>query len=381
MENNETPKFTVKSVESVEEKSTQQVEQELLNKHEESLKVEESSPETDKVEVSSNTETTTETKEEPQEQSGGLEDKDVLEYIKNRYNKEINSVEDLFAQREENEELPEDVSAFFKYKKETGRGIQDYMNLQKDYDEMEADSVIANYYAQTEEGLDEIDIQDLMDDRFGYDEDVDEERDIKKRKLAHKRELAKAKKFFKEQQEQFRIPLESSGEAGSPEQREEFNRYKSYVEDSKTREEQMKKRYDWFVDKSQEVFSSDFKGFNFTVNDKQYTYKPGDGQELFNKQKDVNNFIQPYLDADTGMMKDAQGYHRAMSIAMNPERFAKFFYEQGKAEAIDNVSKKSKNIDMVRKAPQSMNKNGLKIRAVGDTSSGKGLKIKSIKKV
>jgi len=381
MENNETPKFTVKSVESVEEKSTQQVEQELLDKHEDSLKVEDSSPETDKVEVSSNTETTTETKEEPQEQSGGLEDKDVLEYIKNRYNKEINSVEDLFTQREENEELPEDVSAFFKYKKETGRGIQDYMNLQKDYDEMEADSVIANYYAQTEEGLDEIDIQDLMDDRFGYDEDVDEERDIKKRKLAHKRELAKAKKFFKEQQEQFRIPLESSGEAGSPEQREEFNRYKSYVEDSKTREEQMKKRYDWFVDKSQEVFSSDFKGFNFTVNDKQYTYKPGDGQELFNKQKDVNNFIQPYLDADTGMMKDAQGYHRAMSIAMNPERFAKFFYEQGKAEAIDNVSKKSKNIDMVRKAPQSMNKNGLKIRAVGDTSSGKGLKIKSIKKV
>jgi len=381
MENNETPKFTVKSVESVEEKSTQQVEQELLNKHEESLNVEESSPETDKVEVSSNTETTTENKEEPQEQSSGLEDKDVLEYIKNRYNKEINSVEDLFTQREENEELPEDVSAFFKYKKETGRGIQDYMNLQKDYDEMEADSVIANYYAQTEEGLDEIDIQDLMDDRFGYDEDVDEERDIKKRKLAHKRELAKAKKFFKEQQEQFRIPLESSGEAGSPEQREEFNRYKSYVEDSKTREEQMKKRYDWFVDKSQEVFSSDFEGFNFTVNDKQYTYKPGDGQELFNKQKDVNNFIQPYLDADTGMMKDAQGYHRAMSIAMNPERFAKFFYEQGKAEAIDDVSKKSKNIDMVHKAPQSMNKNGLKIRAIGDTSSGKGLKIKSIKKV
>jgi len=143
----------------------------------------------------------------------------------------------------------------------------------------------------------------------------------------------------------------------------------------------MKKRYDWFVDKSQEVFSSDFEGFDFTVNDKQYTYKPGDGQELFNRQKDVNNFIQPYLDSDTGMMKDAQGYHRAMSIAMNPERFAKFFYEQGKAEAIDNVSKKSKNIDMVRKAPQSMNKNGLKIRAIGDTSSGKGLKIKSIKKV
>ena len=97
--------------------------------------------------------------------------------------------------------------------------------------------------------------------------------------------------------------------------------------------------------------------------------------------ENVNNFVKPYLDPESGMMKDAEGYHRAMSIAMNPEKFAKFFYEQGKAETIDDVSKKSKNIDMVRQAPQSFSKDGLKIRPVGDTSSGRGLKIKSVKRV
>ena len=116
----------------------------------------------------------------------------------------------------ENEELPEDVSAFFKYKKETGRGFDDYVKLQKNYDDMEGDAVIANYYAQTEEGLDEIDIQDMIQDQDSdTDEDYDDEKDIRKKKLAHKRELAKAKKFFKEQQEQYKIPLESSGDAGS----------------------------------------------------------------------------------------------------------------------------------------------------------------------
>ena len=366
-------KFTVKEVSEVEAKSTAQIEEELLQKHEESFNATNATDEVEKVEAAP--------EETPSEETSGLDETSVLEYIKNRYDKEINSVDELFAQREANEELPEDVSAFFKYKKETGRGFDDYVRLQKNYDDMEGDAVIADYYAQTEEGLDEIDIQDMIQDRFGYEEDYDDEKDVRKKKLAHKRELAKAKKFFKEQQEQYKVPLESSGDVGSAERQEEFNRYKSYVEESNTREEQMKKRYDWFVDKSNDVFTDDFKGFNFTVNDKQYTYKPGDAKELFNKQKDVNNFIKPYLDSESGMMKDAEGYHRAMSIAMNPEKFAQFFYEQGKAEAIDDVSKKSKNIDMVRKAPQSFNKNGLKIRNVGDTSSGRGLKIKSIKKV
>ena len=373
----EQSKFVVKAVADVEEKSTAEVEEQLLKNHEEKFSAEESNSEPEKVDVVAEEAAAPTEVQETEE----LKDEDILKYIKDRYNKEITSVDELFATQEANEDLPEDVSAFFKYKKETGRGINDFVKLQKNYDDMDPTEVLSNYYSQTEEGLDEIDIQDLIEDKFGYDEDLDEERDVKKKKLAHKRELVKAKKFFKEQQEQYKIPLESSGGFSSEEQTEEFNRYKSYVEESTTREEQMKKRYNWFVDKSNEVLNDDFKGFNFNVNEKQYTFKPGDGKELFNKQKDVNNFVKPYLDADSGMMKDAEGYHRAMSIAMNPDKFAQFFYEQGKVEAIDDVSKKSKNIDMVRQSPQSFNKNGLKIRQVGDTSSGSGLRIKSINKV
>ena len=248
--------FVVKAVADVEEKSTAQVEELLLKEHEEKFSV------------------TSEPKETP-----SLKDEDILGYIKDRYNKDITSVDELFAQTEANEELPEDVSAFFKYKKETGRGLDDYVKLQKNYDDMEGDDVIANYYSHVEDGLDEIDIKDLIEDKFGYDEDLDDEKDVKKRKLAYKRELAKAKTFFKEQQEQYKIPLESSGGFSSEEQTEAFNSYKSYVEDSKTQDEERKKRYDWFYEKSSDVFNSDFKGFEVNVNDRTYTYKPGDAAE------------------------------------------------------------------------------------------------------
>ena len=387
MENNEKPKFTVKEVTGVETKSTAQVEEELLKEHEEKFQAEESNSDVERVDASSESTPPAEEQkevhqeEEASEASGtGLEDKDILEYIKNRYNKDIASVDDLFSTQKENEELPEDVQAFFKYKKETGRGMSDFLSLQKDYAELDDDKVLTDYYSHIEEGLDEIDVQDLIDDKFGYDADLDEEKIVKKKRLAKKRELSKARKFFEEQKEQYKLPLESRGDVSSNEQQEEYDRYKSYMEESETQEEARKKRYDWFVQKTNEVFNQDFKGFDISVNDKTYTYKPGDTTELKNKQSDYTTFVAPFLDDKTGMMKDSKGYHKAIAIASNPEKFARFFYEQGKSEAIDDVSKKSKNIDMVRKTPQTFSKNGLKIRAVGDTSSGRGLRIKSIKK-
>ena len=117
----------------------------------------------------------------------------------------------MFETKESNPELPEDVKLYMDYKKETGRGIEDFYKLQKDYDAMDDDSVLADYISTQEDGLDAIDIQDIMDDKFGFNEEEDEERDIKRKKLAKKRELAKAKKFFKEQKDKYKIPLESSG--------------------------------------------------------------------------------------------------------------------------------------------------------------------------
>jgi len=273
----------------------------------------------------------------------------------------------LFETQESNEELPEDVSAYFKYKKETGRGIEDFVKLQRDYDSMDGNTLLSQYYAHTEEGLDSEDIKDLMEDKFGYDEELDEESDIKKIERAKKRELVKAKKFFNEQKDKYNIPLESSGGGLSKEQTEDLSSYKSYIEESNTAKEAQKKRYDYFLNKTNEVFNDEFKGFEFNVGEKNFTFKPGDANELKSKQSDVNNFINKFMDNDSGLMKDAQGYHRALSVAMNLDKFAEFFYNQGMTDTVDNVSKKSKNINMdVRNTPQNFSKDGLKIRTIGD---------------
>ena len=379
--------FTVKAVDgNVEEKSRAQVEETLLKEHEEQFeqkKVEDDSIE--KIDFSNKENSTTEetsVDETKNEETSlpELSDDDVISYIKKRYNKDINSVDELFAEKEANSELPEDVSAYLKYKQETGRGINDFYNLQKDIDDMDDNAVLANYYESTEEGLDSDDIQDIIEDKFSYDEDLDDEKDIRKIKLAKKRELSKAKKFLNEQKDKYKIPLESSGGGLSEDQQENINAYKKYMEESESVAEVNSKRYNYFLDKTESVFNNEFKGFEFSVGDKNISFKPGDAQELKNVQSDVNNFVNKFMDKE-GLIVDPVGYHKALSVAMNPDKFAKHFYEQGVAATVDNVSRKSKNINMdVRQQSQSVSKNGITIRPMGSSNdSGRGLKIRSRK--
>ena len=379
--------FTVKAVDgNVEEKSRAQVEETLLKEHKEQFEQKETKDESiDKIDFSNKENSTTEeiSVDETKNEETSLPeftDDDVISYIKKRYNKDINSVDELFAEKEANSDLPEDVSAYLKYKQETGRGINDFYNLQKDIDSMEDNAILANYYESTEEGLDSDDIQDIIEDKFSYDEDLDDEKDIRKIKLAKKRELSKAKKFLNEQKDKYKAPLESSGGGLSEDQQEEIDAYKKYVEESKTVTEGNKKKYDYFLDKTESVFNSEFKGFEFSVGEKNISFKPGDAQELKNVQSDVNNFINKFMDKD-GLIADPVGYHKAFSVAMNPDKFAKHFYDQGVAETVDNVSRKSKNINMdVRQQSQSVSKNGITIRPMGSSSdSGRGLKIRSRK--
>jgi hypothetical protein len=385
----------VKAVDAnVEQKSRVQVEETLLKEHEEQYADSEDKDDSiARVDFRTTGKETTE-ENEGEEISGlvnevetlaetpqGIQENDVLSYIKNRYNKDINSIDELFAEKEANPELPEDVSKYLKYKQDTGRGIDDFYELQKDVDGMEDNVVLAKYYESTEEGLDSDDIQDIIEDKFSYDEDLDDEKDIRKIKLAKKRELAKAKSFLNEQKDKYKVPLESSGGGLSGSENEDAVAYKKYVEDSKSITEQNQKRYDFFLDKTESVFNSEFKGFEFSVGDKNISFKPGDAQELKNVQSDVNNFVNKFMDTD-GLIADAKGYHKALSVAMNPDKFAKHFYEQGVASAIDNVSRKSKNINMdVRQQSQSVSKNGISIRPVNHSAdNGRGLKIRSIKK-
>ena len=381
----------VRAVDAVEEKSIQEVEQELLDKHEEKLnETSETTEETPQIKMDfveeSVVEDTSKTEEEkiedtpePVEEPAELSEQDVLSYIGKRYGKEINSLDELSAAREEAEELPEDVAAYFKYKKETGRGIEDYVKLQRDFSAMNPDSLLREYLTVTEgEGLDPEDIDSLMED-YSWDEELDDESVIKKTKLAKKKTIAKAKKFFNEQKELYKQPLESRPAVDSQSNNEELQEYRQYLESVKTQQQESEAKRDWFLKETDKVFTEDFKGFDFVLDDKTVTFSPGDAQTIKKTQETPMNFINKYLD-DKGLIKDAAGYHRALSIAMNPDKFAKFFYEQGKSEATEDVIRKTKNINMSeRRAPEVTNKGGFQVKSV-NPDSGRGLKIRSIKR-
>ena len=355
----------VRLVEEGEQKSAAEVESVLLEKHEESM-----------------SDTPAETEPEPAIESPAdsadkpkLGEDELLSIISERLGRDINSLDDLKEARESSGEMDEEVSAFFKYKKETGRGIKDFVQLNKDYSTMESDKLIKEYLTATEEGLDEEDISAMMED-FQFDEELDDEGHIRKVRLAKKKTAAKAKKYFEEAKEKYSVPLESSG-APSLENSEEYTEYKQYVANAKTAQEEQVRRKTWFDEKTSEVFGSEFKGFEFKVNDRPYVFSPGDRTELKKQQETPMNWINRFIDEE-GLVKDAVGYHRSLAIAMNPDKFAKFFYEQGQSEAVDGVMRKTKNINMSeRTAPQNASASGgTQVRAV-NPDSGRGLKIRS----
>jgi len=362
----------VKEVSEVEEKSVAEVEQALLEKHEEqfsdSNETTNITPEVEAPEVNTTTEQT----------KAELNEEDVLSFIKNKYGRELTSLEEITAAREQAEELPEDVAAYYKYKKETGRGINDFVKLNRDIDSENPDKLLRDYLMATEKGLDSEDIDSLMEE-FKYDEDFDEESDIKKIKINKKKTIAKAKEYFESEKEKYRIPLESSGSSISEEDARALEEYKQYVQEATTYEEEANRKSEWFTQKTNEVFGGEFKGFEFSVDEnKKVSFSPGDAAELKSMQENPQNFIQKFLD-ENGLLKDAVGYHKSLAVAMNPEKFAKFFYEQGKAEAVDDVMRKTKNVNMSdRRTPEVTSKGGVQIKAL-NSDSGRGLKIRSKK--
>lgn len=361
----------VRALDGFEQKGTAELEQELLDRHEQQLEQENfQQPEQEYNEP------------EPQvdDSSDELTEEKVLSYIGKRYNKEIKSFDDLVAERKESQDLPEDVAAYLKYKQETGRGFEDFIKLNKDIDSIEPEKLLREYFMATQEGLDEDDIDVLMSD-FSYDEDLDDDSTIKKIKLETKKAVAEAKKYFNTQKEKYRVPLESSVPLISDEEKEIYESYKQYTMQAKTIEEENERKRNWFEQKTQEVFSDDFKGFEFSIDDKKISFSPGDRSELKKLQSNPSNFINKFLD-EQGLIKDAAGYHKSLAMAMNPDKFAKFFYEQGKADALDGTMRNIKNIQMTeRKAPELTKLNdGIQVKAV-NPDSGRSLKIRSIKRV
>jgi len=300
-----------------------------------------------------------------------LDDDAVLSHIRTKYNKEVDTIDDLFKERVSSEELSEDVAAFNKYKKETGRGIEDFVNLHRDLDKVDPTKLLSDFYK--ENGDDEEDVEYRMR-KFRYDEDLDSEDEIEEKKIALKQELKKAKKHFNEQKEQYSTSLESREPLVPEADRNDYESYKANKTRVATEQEEQLKKSNYFVEKTNELFTDSFEGFGFKVGDDKVVYKPTD-MNAAKAQTALTDLIGSFLD-DNGYVKDVEKFQRAMTVAGDPEKFANFFYDKGKSDSVTNFEKDGKNIDMVRGASVPSSKSsGLQLKIVNDGNNNNKFKI------
>jgi len=290
-----------------------------------------------------------------------LDDSSILSYLKDRHSLELNSIDDL--KQTEKQELSEDVEKFLQYKKETGRGFDDFVNLQKDWTKVNDASVLTEYYKETKPHLDEEDINLILSEDFSYDEELDEPSDIRKKKLAYKEELYKARNHFEGLKEKYKAPLESSTTSIPENYKEAFNFYSQYQEQSEQEAQLQQQRSSAFTEKTNKLFNEEFKGFEFNLGDKKQVFKPKDVGQVKEEQSDISNFFAKHLD-ENGIVKDASQYHKAIFAASNVDALAKHFYEQGVADATGGLVKETKNIDMSVRDNKTVDVKGTKFRVV-----------------
>tara|TARA_R110002073_G_scaffold1038_1_gene7544 strand:- start:23690 stop:24934 length:1245 start_codon:yes stop_codon:yes gene_type:complete len=281
-------------------------------------------------------------------------------------------------QKETGVELPENIQKVVDFMNETGGSLEDYVRLNQDYSSLDDKVLLSEYYKQTKPHLDNEEINFLMEDSFSYDEDVDEERDIKRKKLAFKEQVANAKIHLDGQKSKYYEEIKS-GSKLAPEQQKAidfFNRYNKETEESQKVAEKQKSV---FLNKTNEVFNDQFKGFEYDVGDKKYRFNVKESGKVKETQSDINNFVKKFLNKDNEV-EDARGYHKSLFTAMNSDAIAKHFYEQGKADAIKDSVTKSKNINMnSRQSHGEVESGGVKVRVLGDDSASFKFKLKNKK--
>jgi len=274
--------------------------------------------------------------------------------------------------------LPENIEDLVNFMKETGGSLEDYVRLNADYSNADEKTLLSEYYKRTKPHLSYDEIQFLMDDNFSYDEEIDEERDIKRKKLALKEEVANAKGFLTGLKDQYYKEVKL-GSKLLPEQQKAIDFFNRYNEEQKQAEELLQKQTSHFQNETNKVFNDEFKGFNFKVGDKKYRFNVGDKNKVKETQSDLLNVFNKYVSEDN-LLSDAQGFHKSLFAASNPDALANHFYEQGKADAIKQMTAEAKNINMDprKTADGYVETGGLKVRALsGDDSSRLKLKLKN----
>ena len=272
--------------------------------------------------------------------------------------------------------LPENIQKVVDFMDETGGSLEDYVRLNTDYSSLNEDQLLREYYETKFSAYDREDIDFLLADKFSYDEDVDDEREIRLKKLERKQALSEAKNHLDGLKSKYYDEIKM-GSRLNPEQQkavEFFNRYNKESEEATKVAERQTSR---FKQESEKVFSEKFEGFDYSVGDKKYRFKVKDAGQVKETQGDINNFIKKFLN-EKGEMKDAKGYHKSLFTAMNADQVAQHFYEQGKADAVKDSMARTKNVDMDPRGTHEKvtTQNGWTMRAVSDGESTSKLKVK-----
>ena len=266
--------------------------------------------------------------------------------------------------------LPENVEKLVKFMEETGGSVEDFVLLNRDLSKYNDGDLLREYYKQSKP-WDLQEVSEYMEDNFSYDED-DDPREIRSKKRAFKEELFNAKKFLEGNKEKYYADLKLKKQTDVPQEYKEaleyYNTYQQNAESSKQLTES-------FLQKTDNVFNQDFKGFDFQVGNNKYRYKVNNVNDTKTQQSDINNFVKQFL-GDDGQIKDAKGYHKALFTARNADKLAEHFYEQGRADALRQSAKEAKNINMdPRQEGVIKTSTGQKFKVVSGDSSSK-LKIK-----
>lgn len=281
-------------------------------------------------------------------------------------------VEDAVQQSQDTAEpLPENIQKVVDFMNETGGTLEDYVRLNADYSNIDNNTLLREYYRQSKPHLDSEDVSILLED-FTWDEDVDDEKDIRKKKIAYKEEVAKAKGFLEGLKDKYYDEIKLRPGV-TQEQQKAVDFFNRYNEEQQT----IKQRTESFQNRTKTYFNDDFKGFDFNLGEKKFRYGLKDNSSVANQQSDISNFIKKFLN-DKGEVSDLSGYHKALYVANNPDRVINHFYEQGRADAVRELTAKSKNISNEPRQTQTGDVfiNGLKVKAVSGADSSR-LRIKN----
>ena len=309
-------------------------------------------------------------------------DTPVVEEITDEVVEETEKIEEVAEEAikesiETGKELPENIQKLVDFIEETGGDIQDYVKLNQDFTDWDNESLLLEYYKSTKPHLSLEEINFLMDDKFSFNEEEDTEREVKRKKLALKEQVADARNHLDGLKSKYYEDIKA-GSKLTTDQQKAINFFNRYDKESKENQKIVDKQHSTFMQKTNEVFNNKFKGFEYEVGDKRFRFNVKNGNEVKETQSDINNFVKKFLNKKNEM-SNAKDYHKSLFTAMNPDTIANHFYEQGKADALKNSVAKSKNISMDPRQQHSgeIDAGGIKVRVLGDNSNDFKFKIKN----